>query len=81
MDFIIDFIDSISSMLGTAWDFLTGLVDNFIQLFEYLGVAAGLAYNLVGSLPTWLSAFGLATILISVIFMILGRQTGGSKSE
>lgn len=68
-------------MLTTVWDFFTGFIDNFIQLFKYLGVAAGLAYNLVGSLPTWLSAFGLATILISIIFIILGRETGGSKSD
>lgn len=68
-------------MFGAVWDFVTGLIDNFIQFFEYIGTAAKLAYNLVGSLPTWLSAFGLATVLISVIFMVLGRQTGGKKSE
>lgn len=81
MEFITQFIDSISSMLSAVWDFFSGLIDNFIQLFEYIGVAAKLAYNLVGSLPSWLSAFGLATVLISVIFIILGRQTGGQKSE
>lgn len=81
MQFLIDFIDSISSMFQGIWDFVTGLIENFIQFFEYLGTAASLAYNLVGSLPTWLSAFGLATILISVIFMVLGRDTGGNKSD
>ena len=81
MDFLIDFVDSISSMLGAVWDFFSGLIENFIQFFEYLGTAAALAYNLVASLPTWLSAFGLATVLISVIFIVLGRQTGGQKSD
>lgn len=81
MQFIIDFIDSISSMISGVWDFFGGLIQNFIQFFEYIGTAAKLAYNLVNSLPTWLSAFGLATVLISVIFMILGRSTGGQKSE
>ncbi len=81
MQFILDFIDSISSMFSAVWDFFGGLLDNFIQFFEYLGTAAKLAYNLVNSLPTWLSAFGLATVLISVIFMVLGRSTGGQKSE
>lgn len=81
MQFIIDFIDSISSMISGLWDFFGGLIQNFIQFFEYIGTAAKLAYNLVNSLPTWLSAFGLATVLISVIFMILGRSTGGQKSE
>lgn len=81
MDFIIDFIDSISSMLSTVWDFFTGLIDNFVQFFSYLGVAVKLAYNIVGSLPTWLSAFALPTVLISVVFIILGRETGGSKND
>lgn len=81
MQYILDFIDSISSMFSAVWDFFGGLIDNFIQFFEYIGTGAKLAYNLVNSLPTWLSAFGLATILISVIFMILGRETGGSKSD
>lgn len=81
MQFIIDFIDSISSMISGVWDFFGGLIQNFIQFFQYLGTAAKLAYNLVGSLPMWLSAFGLATILISVVFMVLGRSTGGSKSD
>ena len=81
MQFIADFIDSISSVIGTVWNFFTGLIENFIQFFEYIGTGAKLAYNLVASLPTWLSAFGLATVLISVIFIVLGRDTGGSKSE
>lgn len=68
-------------MLGVAWDFLQSLIDNFIQLFEYIGVAAGLCYNMIASLPTWLSSFALATILISIIFMILGRESGGSKND
>lgn len=68
-------------MISGVWDFFGGLIQNFIQFFEYLGTAAKLAYNLVNSLPTWLSAFGLATVLISVIFMVLGRSTGGQKSE
>ena len=68
-------------MISGLWDFFGGLIQNFIQFFEYIGTAAKLAYNLVNSLPAWLSAFGLATVLISVIFMILGRSTGGQKSE
>lgn len=68
-------------MISGVWNFFGGLIQNFIQFFEYIGTAAKLAYNLVNSLPTWLSAFGLATVLISVIFMILGRSTGGQKSE
>lgn len=81
MDFLIDFVDSISSIFGAVWNFFTGLIDNFVQFFEYIGVAVKLCYNLVASLPTWLSAFALPTVLICTIFIILGRQTGGAKSD
>lgn len=81
MDFIIDFIDSITSIIGVVWNFFEGLIQNFITLFEYIGVAAGLCYNMIASLPDWLSAFALATVLISIIFIILGRETGGNKND
>lgn len=81
MEFITQFIDSISSMLSAVWDFFSGLIDNFVQFFSYLEVAAKLAYNIVASLPPWLSAFALPTLLISIVFIILGRQTGGSKND
>ena len=68
-------------MFDTIYGFFSGFIDNLVQLFKYIGLAATTAYNLVASLPPWLQAFGTATVLVSVLFMILGRTTGGSKSE
>lgn len=81
MQFIVDFIDSISSMLQGVWDFFQGMISDAISFGKYLSVAAKLAYNLVASLPPWLSAFGAATVLISVLFLVLGRSTGGQKND
>lgn len=67
-----------------AFDTVFGIVGDFFsslfQFVKYIGVGAGLAYNLVSSLPTWLQAFGTATVLISILYLILGRQTGGNKN-
>lgn len=68
-------------MFETVFDFFKQLIANLMMLFEYIGLASTTAYNLVASLPTWLQAFGTATILISVLYLILGRSTGGDKSD
>ena len=81
MEFLTKFIDGLTGIIEAVWGFFTGLIDNFIMLFEYIGIASTTAYNLVASLPTWLQAFGTVTVLVSVIFMILGRETGGDKSD
>lgn len=69
-------LDVFNSVLGVLGDFFTSL----FQFVKYIGTGATLAYNLVASLPTWLQAFGSATILISVLYLILGRETGGNKN-
>ena len=81
MQFIYDFFNSIGNVVETIGGFFADIVVNFIQFFKYIGFAAGLSYNLVASLPTWLGGFGLATVLISVIYLIIGRDTGGNKSD
>lgn len=81
MEFIQNFIDWFTEIFDTIFGFFSSLIDNFVQLFKYIGLAASTAYSLVDSLPPWLQAFGTATVLISVLFMIIGRSTGGSKSD
>lgn len=80
MQFLIDFVDSISSMFQGVWDFLSHMFQSYITVYKYIGNGVKLAYNLISSLPVWLTAFGLATIGVSVVFVILGWSTGGKKS-
>lgn len=81
MQFITDFINSITEKFASVFDFFQQLLDNLFMLFEYIGVAAKNAYALVDSMPTWIQAFGTITILVSILFAILGRSTGGAKNE
>lgn len=81
MQFLIDFIDWIKNLIDTVVDFASGLIDNFVLLFKYIGIAAELAYKLVDTLPDWLKVFGTVTVVVSVVFMILGRETGGDKTD
>lgn len=81
MQFITDFIDWIKNLIDTVVEFFTGFIENLVLLFKYIGIASKMAYELIAGLPDWLQVFGTVTIVVSVIFMILGRQTGGSKAE
>lgn len=81
MEFITNFIDWIKNLIDGVVDFFTGFIENLVLLFKYIGIAANMAYDLIAGLPDWLQVFGTVTIVVSVIFMILGRETGGDKSD
>lgn len=81
MQFITDFIDWIKNLIDSVVDFFTGFIENLVLLFKYIGIAANMAYDLIAGLPDWLQVFGTVTVVVSVIFMILGRETGGDKSD
>lgn len=81
MQFITDFINSITDKIGAVFDFFESLIRNLLLMFDYIGLAATNAYALVDSLPDWLKAFGLVTVLVSILFTILGRSTGGAKND
>ena len=77
MKYIIDFIDWIISTVETLWGFVTSLIDNTLKLFKYLGVVADIAKNAIATMPSWLQTFAFITVFIAVLYMILGRDSGG----
>ena len=81
MQFIQDFINSFTEKIGAFFDFFEQLIGNLLLMFDYISLAATNAYALVDSLPDWLKAFGLVTVLVSILFTILGRSTGGAKND
>lgn len=79
MKYIISFIDWIISTVETLWGFVTSLIDNTLKLFKYVGLVAEIAYNAVATMPSWLQAFATLTIFIAVLYMIIGRDSGGKE--
>lgn len=79
MKFIVSFIDFITNAIRTVWGFFESIVENLIMLFKYIGVVANLCYEMISSIPVWLQAFAVITIVVSILYIILGRNTGGSK--
>lgn len=79
IDDISDGIDTIVEFFETIYDFITDLIDNMLMLFKYLGLAGDMAYDFISSMPIWLQSFATLTIVVSVIYIIVGRTAGGKK--
>lgn len=79
MQYIIDFVDFIYNTIMSLWDMLVSFIQNLVLLLEYLGVVASICYSAIATMPSWLQAFGTVTIIVSVLYMILGRSSGGTK--
>lgn len=69
------FVELISSLVSFAIQLVTGVV----RLLTLIPSAVLNLTNAVGYLPSILSAFAAATITVSVIFIIVGREGGGQK--
>ncbi len=67
--------DTISALVEFLWTLIKGI----IQLISLLPTAANLLTNSIGILPSILVAFATATITISIIFVMVGRSTGGKN--
>lgn len=78
MEWLVEAFDFIISTITSVWEFFTGLLENIGVMLEYVGIVAELCYSTIASLPSWLQAFGTITILISTLYMILGREGGKS---
>lgn len=79
MDAVLDWFDWVSDVIESVFDWFTDFLENLMNLFEYLGQAVELTGSLIAALPGWLQVFGTITITVSVIYIILGRSTGGKK--
>lgn len=77
MKFIIDGFEFIINTINTIWDFFIGILEHLLMMFQYIGVVANLAYSLINGLPIWLKSFATITIFISVLYLIVGRESGG----
>lgn len=77
MQFLIDSFDFIVNTIKTVWDFFTSILTNTAKMLDYITVVANLAYSLIASLPLWLKSFATITIFISILYLILNRESGG----
>ena len=68
-------VSTVSSLVG----FVLQIIDGLFRLIGLIPVAVNVLTQSVGYLPSILAVFAGATITISVIFIIVGRQGGGDS--
>lgn len=79
MQGILDFFDYFSEILNSAFEYFTGFLEDIVLLFKYLGYSLSTVLSLIVSLPVWLQAFAFASVGVCVVFVILGRNSGGQS--
>lgn len=68
---IITFFKTIFSIISTIFETIA-------TAFTYLITIIQLVIGTIATLPNWLKAFALITLSISIVYFIIGRQTGKS---
>lgn len=76
---MLDFFEFIYNTISSVWEFFTSFLDNTLMLLSYLGVVTGICLNIIASMPAWLQTFGTITVMVLVLYMILGRNAGGKS--
>lgn len=74
-----EFFDWIVNFFQNIWDFISDFFERILMLITYVRLAAQLFLDLIAAMPSWLQAFGVITLTVSIIYIVLGRQTGGQK--
>lgn len=62
----------------TIFNIISTIFETIATAFRYLITIVQLAIGTINTLPTWLKAFALITLSISIVYFIIGRQTGKS---
>ena len=71
-------LQSIVDSISAAFQFLLNMIKGLIQLVTLLPKALSFVHSCTTYLPTFIVAFALAGITISIVFMVVGRSGGGS---
>lgn len=79
MSGIFDFLQSIVDFFKLLFDFVIQLVTGLFQLLMIIPSAVSTLSESINFLPAFLVGFAGVTITVSVIFIIVGRESGGEK--
>uniref|UniRef100_A0AAU8AXG5 Uncharacterized protein n=1 Tax=Dulem virus 71 TaxID=3145782 RepID=A0AAU8AXG5_9VIRU len=79
MQAIIDGFNWIIDFFKTIFSFITNTFTTIGMAFQYIATIVELCYKTIADLPNYLQAFGLITISICAIYLVINRPSGRSK--
>lgn len=78
---IINLIKFIATIMGTMAGAIVAIIKYTGVAIKYITQAFNLAMNMVVEMPNWIQFAMLITILISVVYTIIGRTHGKSDRQ
>ena len=75
---IIKLIKFIATVMGTLFGSLVAIIKYTGVAIKYIITSFNLALNMINEMPNWIQFAMLITIIISVVYTIIGRTKGKS---
>lgn len=76
-DLIKSFFQSIGEFFSNIWEFLVFVWDELTQFFRMLKPAISFFQQLLSSIHPLFLAFGIAMLVVLLLYIIIGRTAGG----
>ena len=76
MQWLIDFFSGFGDFFKTAWDFLSSTIQGLGEILKMIPFVFNYVTSAIGFLPSILTATVSVSLLIYIIYMILGRDGG-----
>lgn len=77
LDTIVNGFNWIMDLLQTIADFIVNTIMGLGNIIKSIPMVISMLTQSIGYLPTTIAAFATITITISVVYLLVGRQTGG----
>lgn len=75
---IINGFSFIINLFKSIVDMFMYIIKSIITMFRIIGGIINIIFELMNTLPYWLTAFISVTLMVSVLYIIVGRNPGKS---
>ena len=75
---IINDFSTLINIIKMLFNIIMSIFETIGMVFRYLLTIVSIVYDVIATLPSWLMAFAIITISISIAYFIIGR-TGGKS--
>lgn len=79
MKAIIQYFSNIWYFITTIAKFIWHTISNIGTFIEYANMINNIALDFINTFPVYIQYFALITLLVSIIFVLLGRSGGKSQ--
>lgn len=71
-------LETIKNILQSIADFIGSIVTGLSKIIDLIPIAVSYLTNGIGLMPSWLIAIATFTVMLTIIFIIIGREGGGN---